>query len=261
VRARRVEGIELSRRPGEEGPDLGLAPRRDLGVELTRWITELGCVAVELSPPDRVAERPVDDGVDVVHGLLRQPAGAVDPPGVEQLDVEAVEVGGADLGERDLPEAGQNVMDEVGAVAVPGRGLERRPHRGEPLRNEAGEALCRRLCGAPGQGGDGGVLAVFAPPVPGGGHRGGEVPAHLKAAAPRGASRHGGPWAKRTGVFIVRRHFPSEAGPQQVGVGWEQAPVGANQTHVLATGPRAGPGGAEMDLGPAARLAAVTGPP
>jgi len=83
----------------------------------------------------------VHDGVDVMDGLGRKPAAAVGPPRRKELEVEAVQIRGAEIVKRHLSEAREHVVGEVCPIALPGRGPDRRPDDGKPLGDELGESF------------------------------------------------------------------------------------------------------------------------
>lgn len=109
----RFEAVAIDR--PKEG--LRLVGREDMELEASSaWRRDgLGDVALHEAPPHRVAERMVEDPVELEHGTGRQ-------PGLEPVRVELLEMERAQAREALPADGRQAVEPDQGLVALPGRG-------------------------------------------------------------------------------------------------------------------------------------------
>ena len=122
----------------EEGPELVGRPHGPLLTGDTWRVGGIGDVAGDEAPPHRIAERLVQQDVDVADALGLEAAAAVPPAMLCQVGVQAVEVSGHERLERDVAQRREDLGLGVDAVGRPGGRPDGGPHGWKPLFGEEG---------------------------------------------------------------------------------------------------------------------------
>jgi hypothetical protein len=118
----------------QEHPKLRRAPRPHLRRLGLRRVSSIGHVPYDVAPSHRIPQCPVQDRMDVVHGLRCQPTSRVAATPCEQLAVEGIQLGRAESLQLDRTQPWNKVLLDVHAVARPRRVPQpRHPHRRQLL--------------------------------------------------------------------------------------------------------------------------------